>query len=1342
MRLPGHSTATRILTTAGLALALLALVALLASTAPARAGGLLAPHSQAADLRIAKSAVTEADPAGGSVVYNGGIITYTLRISNYGSGSATDVNIEDVLPVNGNVLQEVGCSPAEYCKVVKDKIPFSVGRPPYTSTIYVEKPVKVTATFTAPALSDFPLTVQVWGRVTCQAADTSFPNSAHVTWDGGAGLDFSNQVNTLVQSAPPAQDGHFSISAAPDWCSQSGPVVAASDMDWGDFDGDGDLDLALVSQSQGVFVYRNSGGHLALFWQDNAHSAEGVRWADFDNNGYLELLISGEYTGAGSDLPDEAPGPPYGYSYTGFNYLYRFNGSTFFQYDDFTTNDGAWRAAVADFSGDGYPDLAMISYYGGCTIHLYRNSGTDGRFNRSDPTNTTQSYCLLVPPFYNYGSGHDRSARSAAWADFDNDGDPDLAVSHFDASNNSLIRVYVNSSGSLTETNYVPVDSGVGLAYDLAWGDYDGDGDLDLAAALWGGGVRIYRNNWIPTYGTSFSLVSTVTGLTAGAVDWADFNGDGFPELAVGATNTLPRIYQYDALTGAFVELPRPQVASKGNVYSLRGVDYDNDGDIDLAFANYSGESWLFGVAAPFLQPRDTAQVGTFAASSVVWGDVNGGYPDLAYGTNNSAKVFLNDNSGGFPASAIFSPNPTARSAALGDVDGDGDLDLALGRNGRDYLYLNQGGGSFTSSPSWFGDLADDTFSLLFADVNQDNHGRPDLVAGNYSAPTRLYLNQGGALAVAPTWQSSESDSTYQVARGYYDGDALPDLAVANGSGPTSIYRNTGFDGFSLAQTLPAANTRGVAWGDYDGDGDMDLALANYGQPVQVYRNNGGTLSLAWTAPVVRNTTSVAWGDWDNDGDLDLAVGNYDTGDYDQFNQVYANLGSTAGQVNLVWLWTSAQAHKTTGLAWGDYDGDGDLDLAVSREDAGGPAGIYKNTYVLAAHLNNALFPQELPVSQNPVYLAVDRPGSPDQVFVRSVLTDATAFTIPITFRVFDPNGTRQPLGNQPGHGVKVASYQYSLDGGGRWYTARVSPTLGVDAPLATYRQGVAYTVNWRAGEDLNANNPNQSVSDDVRFRITITRQNTPTLVNAAAGRLQQVVASAASPPFRIRNISCIWPEDPYIDIVPTPPISAGVPFRLTGWVTEWGSQPSGITFTWDFGSVITLGQVVDASYTAAGTYVVTLTVSEPPCPIGRFDFVTTTLTIMPRSWDNGIYLPIILKSSIGGAAGAARPGTGGVTLQVAPHSPRQVTGLRGQVQAEGTTLRWNPSPADDAIAGYRIYRSGIKTPGFRRLVELPATVTTYTDAAACGYAYYVTAYNAQGESPASTSSFYSPPCR
>jgi hypothetical protein len=1347
MRLAYHSTIIRILAVVGatLILAFLALGGLVVLISPARADSQpepsAAPLQGAAppasplftNLSLVKTATTEADPAHGLTVYNGDWITYTLTLYNSDGDTASSVNIVDTLPAN--TLQDVGCSPAGNCVVMTETTVITLPRG--GGTIAIVKPVAISWTYDSLAASDFPLTVTFWGRVSCQSVNSQFTNGAYVVYNSGL-LAFSNQVNTVVQAAPPAQNGRFSLSAAPDWCAQdqqAGPIYRASDMDWGDFDNDGDLDLALLSGGQGVLVYRNTGGHLAFFWSNNDHPAEGVRWGDFNGDGYLELLVSGEYKYQSSLLPDGG-----NYSYTGFNYLYRFDGNTFTSYDSFTTNDGAWRAAVADFTGDGYPDLAMISYYGGCTVHLFKNDGTDGRFNRSDPGNTTQSYCLLAPPFYNYGYGHDRSARSAAWGDYDNDGHQDLAVSHLDASNNPVIRVYRNNAGVLTETNAITVASSVGLAFDLAWGDYDGDGLLDLAAALVGNGFRVYHND-----GGSFTPAFTVTTYRTEAVDWGDFDGDGQLELAVAGPNLAPRIYHYDA--GAFTEIYRLQTSSRGDVYGIRGIDYDNDGDLDLAFTNYQGQSWLFSATAPFLQARAKALVGTFAANGLAWGDLNGGYSDLVYGTGNPAKVFLNGDNGNFASGITFTPNPVARSAALGDVNGDGALDVALGVNGHNLLYLNQGSGSFvTSYPDWIAGPSNNTSSLFFADVNQDNYGRPELVAGNQGAPACLYLNQAGALAATPTWQSPESDTTYQVGWGYYDGDILPDLAVANGGGPTRIYRNTGFDGFSLAQTLPVANTRSVAWGDYDGDGDMDLALGNYGQPVQVYRNDGGTLTLAWTAPVARNTTSVAWGDWNSDGRLDLAVGNYDTGDLSQLNQVYTNLGSTAGGgVNLALLWEAAEPYETTGLAWGDYDGDGDMDLAISQEEPSGPAGIYENTYVSAAHLNSVQFPKKMPLPQNPTYLSVDRPGSPDQLFKRSALADPATLIIPITFHLFDPNGTRQPLTNQPGHNVKVVGYQYSLDGGGRWYTARVTPTLGMTASLATNRQGVAYTVNWRAGEDLNANNPNQAVSEDVRFRITITRQNTPTLVNEAAGRLQQVVAGAASPPFRIRSLSCIWPEDPYILMQPTPPISAGVPIKFEGGLSEpYGGT---ITYTWDFGSVISPGQVMVHSYITAGDHVVTLTVSQPPCPNTRLDFVTTTITVAPGSgpFSNALYLPLILKSGAGGAAaGTARAGAGIVTLDLTPQSPHQVTGLEGAVEpGEGAVLRWRPDPADDALLGYRVYRSGVDRLGFQRLAQVPAATTTYADTgAACGYAYFVTAYNARGESLPSTSSFYSPPCR
>ena len=132
-------------------------------------------------------------------------------------------------------------------------------------------------------------------------------------------------------------------------------------------------------------------------------------------------------------------------------------------------------------------------------------------------------------------------------------------------------------------------------------------------------------------------------------------------------------------------------------------------------------------------------------------------------------------------------------------------------------------------------------------------------------------------------------------------------------------------------------STRQVAWGDWDGDGDLDLAAANNGAN-RVYENTGGILTTTsvWISSDTDDSFSVAWGDWDGDGDLDLAAGNYRIP-----NRVYSNDG-LGNSDSLLSVWTSADSDETRSVAWGDWDGDGDLDLAVGNLN-GEPNRIYEN---------------------------------------------------------------------------------------------------------------------------------------------------------------------------------------------------------------------------------------------------------------------------------------------------------------------------------------------------------------------------------------------------------------
>jgi hypothetical protein len=190
-----------------------------------------------------------------------------------------------------------------------------------------------------------------------------------------------------------------------------------------------------------------------------------------------------------------------------------------------------------------------------------------------------------------------------------------------------------------------------------------------------------------------------------------------------------------------------------------------------------------------------------------------------------------------------------------------------------------------------------------------------------------VYANDGGSLSLV--WESvGDVRNTRSVAWGDWDRDGDLDLAVGN-SGANQVYENVGGN-LSLAweSTDDAGNSESVAWGDWDGDGDLDLAVGNSPGHNQVYENNGGNLSLAWESEDDSKwTQSLAWGDWDGDGDLDLAVGNMAGRPIGEVNQVYQTEGKS-----LSLAWESSGDYKTTAsVAWGDWDGDGDLDLAVGN---------------------------------------------------------------------------------------------------------------------------------------------------------------------------------------------------------------------------------------------------------------------------------------------------------------------------------------------------------------------------------------------------------------------------
>ena len=354
--------------------------------------------------------------------------------------------------------------------------------------------------------------------------------------------------------------------------------------------------------------------------------------------------------------------------------------------------------------------------------------------------------------------------------------------------------------------------------------------------------------------------------------------------------------------------------------------------------------------------------------ASIAWGDMDGdGDLDMAAGNRGGTnKIFQNDGNGVFTLTWESDDHKNTSTVAWGDMDGDGDLDLGVGNyGGVNQVYQNNGSSNF--SLAWqSGDEEDTTTSIAWGDMDGD--GDLDLAVGNSTEVNKVYRNDamGGFDLVWSGNPIGGIKDTRSIAWGDMDGDGLLDLVFGNGLGDygagetNEIYRNTGNSNFIRSWNSDEDNhTSSVALGDMDGDGDLDLAVGNYGlgggahppsEVNQVYENDGrGDLSLVWTeaAENARHTESAAWGDMDGDGHLDLAFGNGEPPYYippPQWhrNQVYRYVG---GEAVFVKVWESPDQRGTNSVAWGDMDGDGDLDLAAgnSRSTTGEINQVYRN---------------------------------------------------------------------------------------------------------------------------------------------------------------------------------------------------------------------------------------------------------------------------------------------------------------------------------------------------------------------------------------------------------------
>jgi hypothetical protein len=593
-----------------------------------------------------------------------------------------------------------------------------------------------------------------------------------------------------------------------------GAGLGSSSVAMGDFNGDGILDLALANPF-------NSGGTVSVLLGNGDGSFQtpqtyavdpnpvSVAAADLNGDGVLDLVVAsaGSAANPGSTV----------------DVLLGNGDGTFQGAQSYAAGPSPSFVAVADFNGDGIPDLAVadggVALQPGGAVSVLLGNG-DGTFQ------TAQTYA--VP------SG----AYVVAVGDVNGDGIADLAVCQ-----DSGVSVLLGNGDGTFQNPQTYYAAGP-YPYGLASADFNSDGHLDLAVTNSNpnnpnGTLSILLGNGDGTFQAAQSYPFGSPQPIAVAV--GDFNRDGILDLAVIENDPIAVASSVTILLGN----------GNGTFQTVQSYPTDNE-PVALVVADLNGD----------------------------------GIPDLTVvcsGTppnyGGTADVLLGNGDGTFQAAQSYAAGFESVSAAVADFNGDGIPDIVVANQGGPFqppsslsILLGNGDGTFQAAQNYTAGAR--IRSVVAADFNGD--GIPDLAVANNAAGTvSVLLGNGDGTFQAPQ-DFAVGNGPVALTVGDFNGDGIADLAVANSLDATmSVLLGNGDGTFQAAQSYAVdSSAQAVAVGDFNQDGVLDVAVATMLDMNILLGNGDGTFQAAQGYAAGSDPVSVAVGDFNGDGYPDLGVAN------------------------------------------------------------------------------------------------------------------------------------------------------------------------------------------------------------------------------------------------------------------------------------------------------------------------------------------------------------------------------------------------------------------------------------------------------------------------------------